>query len=273
MSGWFCLSLKTAGAARCIGLLALLGSAATLPAAAGESGPLAQAEHAYEAGRYDQVAALTHDAVDPAALALKARALLTKAMLMDAASPQVGTLARSALDLADSARRTAPELVEPYLEGAIARGLLADRLPLQPAIRMVWEARTLIDAALRIAPNDPRALSTDGGWHLMLTGRLGLIPANLLFSASRSHGLAAFQKAFRVLGDDPNLLYHFAKVRLLQSDAEALPEARAALHRLRQAHPSDALGQAVQKLAPELRTAIAARQARLDEDFASSGSP
>ncbi len=217
-------------------------SVTVMPAFADEAGPLVRAEQAYEGGRYAQVAALTQGGVKPAALVLNARALLTKAMLMDTDLPEVGALASAALEIADHARQAAPDRVEPYLQGAIARGLLADRLPLQPAIRKVWEARSLIDTALHLAPNDPRALSTDGGWHLTLTGRLETIAANLVFSASRAHGLAAFQRAFAILGDDPNLLYRFAKVRMLQGDAQALPEARAALRKLRCLHPLDALG-------------------------------
>lgn len=273
MPSWIFRPWGNLGRAAAVLLLAAGAGIIVTPVVATEPGPLAGAERAYDAGRYDQVAALTRGDHDPAALALNARALLTKAMLMDGAVPEVGTLAGAAQALADTARHADPDLVESYLEGAIARGLLADRLPLQPAIRNVREARSLIDTALRLAPDDPRALSTDGGWHLMLTGRLGTIAADLLFSASRAHGLEAFQRAFAILGNDPNLLYHFAKVRMLQSDAEALPESRAALRKLGQLHPSDALGRALQRRGPELLAAIDARQARSQGEFGASGRP
>jgi hypothetical protein len=242
--------------------LAVWACAMVHPAVASDPGRQVQAEHAYATGHYDQVAAPALGADDPAAVILNARAVLTKAMLMDSGLPEVAVLARKGRDLADNARHAAPDLVEPYLLGAIARGLLADHQPLQPAIANVREARVLIDTALRFAPNDPRALSTDAGWHLTLTGRLGTIAANLMFAASRSHGLEVFQRVFALLGDDPNTLYHYAKVRMLQSDADALPQARQALDRLAVLHPADALGQAVQRLAPQLLAAIAAREGR-----------
>jgi len=253
---------------RAAAALAFWGLLFILPAfapasAAGDAG-IAEASLAYAAGDYDVAAVLTHGNPHPVAQVLYARALLTKAMLLngaDTADPAVDVLARDARRSADAARQADPGLVEAYVLGAISRGLIADRSLVPIAVRKVWEARSLIDAALDLSPRDPRVLATDAGWHLTLTGRLGSAIAGLLFSASRDHGLAAFARVFALVGDDPSMLYHFAKVRILQSDPPALGEARAALHTLLRIQPVDALGQAVQLLGAPLLAAVEAKAA------------
>ena len=230
------------------------------PAHAEQVGRLAPAERAYMAGDYDQAASLAHGQTSPAAAVLTARALLTKALLLDVKDPEVFALANAALVYADAARAVVPGLVEAHLDAAIARGLQADHLPVDEAITKVEEARAAIDQALMLAPNDPWVQATEGGWHLTLTGRLGKLAANLMFGASRSKGLAAFERAFVLAPDNAKLLYHYAKVRILQGDGQAPHEARAALRHLQQLAPQDALGQSLLKLMPSLMAEIDAQE-------------
>jgi hypothetical protein len=132
------------------------------PAHAEQVGRLAPAERAYMAGDYDQAASLAHGQTSPAAAVLTARALLTKALLLDVKDPEVFALANAALVYADAARAVVPGLVEAHLDAAIARGLQADHLPVDEAITKVEEARAAIDQALMLAPNDPWVQATEG---------------------------------------------------------------------------------------------------------------
>ena len=230
-------------------------------ARADEGAPLARGEQAYAQGRYEAAAALASRHRSPATAVLAAKALLTKALLLNEDDPQTYALAMRALAFADAARARNPRLVEAHLDAAIAYGLQANHLSTVDAIDKVNEARAAIDTALALAPNDPTVLATDGAWHLMLTGRLGRIAADLLFSASREHGLEAFQRAFALSPNDPKMLYHYAKVRMMQGDADALTEARAALNRLINMPADNVLVASLQALAPQLRVQIDGQEA------------
>jgi tetratricopeptide (TPR) repeat protein len=247
------------------GILAL-GAGWTGGANAGSEVPLVNAERAYTRGDYEQAASLARGQTSPEAAVLTARALLTKAMLLPENDPEVLSLATTALSFADAARAERPTLVEAHLDAAIARGLQAEFLSYKAAVVRVEEARSAIDRALELAPNDPWVQATNGGWHLTLTAKLGPLAANILFNARRDVGLDAFNRAFELEPSNPKLLYHFAKVRMLQGDGLALPEARAALRKLQILAPRDALGRTLLSMTSALLSAIDAEElARANE--------
>lgn len=217
-----------------------------------EQRALISAEQAFLAGSYDQAALLVRGQTDAEAALLTARTLLTKALLLEMGDPEVFALASNALHFAELARVKAPDRIETHLNIAIALGLQADHLPMQQAIQNVEAGRAAIDTARALAPNNPWVLATDAGWHLVLTGRLGPVVANVLFSASRARGLELFRKARALAPDNAKILYHFAKVRILQGDGGAAAETRAAVHRLQGLEPADALDKALQTMASAL---------------------
>ena len=237
------------------------------PAIAASNKSLTNVEQAYSQGEYDQAASLARSQTTPEAAVFTARALLTKAVLLPETNPEVLSLATIALGYADAARAANPSLVEAHLDAAIARGLQAEFLPTQAAIAKVEEARAAIDTALDLAPNDPWVLATYGGWHLTLTGRLGPLVANILFNARRDVGLTAFKRAFELSPDEPKLLFHYAKVRLLQGDGSAVPDARAALLKLQFMAPKDALGRTLLAMTPNLLAQIDATALLRSNEF------
>jgi tetratricopeptide (TPR) repeat protein len=246
-----------------VGLWLALGLSVSMCAAAraDQTNQLEIAEQAYAVGNYEQAASLARGQTSSNAALLTARALLTKAMLLDVEDPEVLALATTAKNYADLARSLSPDLVEAHLDAAIARGLKAHHLAHGEAIANVEEARLAIDHALRLAPDDPWVQATEGGWHLTLTGRLGALAANVMFGASRSEGLAAFDRAFAGAPDDAKLLYNFAKVRMLQGDGLAAEEARAAVRKLLRLSPADTLGRSFRVMGPKLLAAIDAEEA------------
>lgn len=224
--------------------------------------PLQQAERAFSSGRYDQVAALTFGQRSAKADALVAKALLAKAMLLEPEAKETLVLANAALGYARRALAKDEKLVEAHLHTAIALGLQAHHLGTSEAMDNVETAKAAIDTALALAPSDPWVQATLGGWHLTLTGKVGTLPANLMFGASRSDGLAAFDRALAADPANPKLLYHYAKVRLMQGDQNAIAETFGALDRLEQLAPKDALSRSLKAIAVTLR-AEAEREERI----------
>lgn len=193
---------------------------------------------------------------------LAARALLAHAMT-EAAFDARRPFFEEALKQAEAALALDSKVVEGHLQYVIAIGHIG-RLdgPLAAQARgYPDQAKSHIDAALALEPDNPWALATLGAWNIEIarSGILGI--GRLLFGASRKAGMAAFDRAVVADADNVVVPYEYA-LALLALDARRYREAaRGMLDTALTRVARDAYGRTMQTRAKTL-------QARLDvEDW------
>jgi tetratricopeptide (TPR) repeat protein len=177
---------------------------------------VAAAQFAYAAGAYDEAARQGEEVGDSPSFALAARALLAESILSVRAVPEE-VLTRAVQD-AQRALDLDSKSIDARLDLALALGMQGQRVSLGEAWRRGYaqRGRHLIEEAIALSPNEPRALCLLGGWHLEVLRRAG--GAGALFLGARfDRGVAAFEKARAAAPNDPLIALHYA-VALLGLD-------------------------------------------------------
>jgi len=216
---------------------------------------LAEARALYAEGRCDDAARAAETAGGAGGYALGARAVLAQALLLDEPD-EIKRRARQAEALAEKALAEDPEHVEALLQAAIAVGVRGRHTGALSAHFQGLASRGLrrIEKALRIAPDDPWAMSVMGAWHLEVVRRGGA----RFYGARIEDGVRWYEAA---LAADPNngaIAYRFALSLMALERPELEPRARDALRQAIEAPTQDALSLALQRRARELASAVAA---------------
>lgn len=173
---------------------ALVVAAFLVPAAFAQS-----AADLNRAGEYQAAIAAGEASGTAEGLMEAARAAFADASLRDAPCLPCFTRAHALAKRAIAANPAAPRAYV-YLTIAIAHeARIAGRLA---AIRAGYaqEAKSAVDMALKLAPNDPLVLATAGGWHIEMVRLTGAFLARTLYGAQLDEGVALFKRA---LAADP----------------------------------------------------------------------
>jgi hypothetical protein len=181
------------------------GVALLLVAAAGPpSNP--RAEDYYDRGGYLAAAKAGEDDGSAAGLSIAARATLADATLRDMAC--LDCLKR-AENYARRAIMTDAKYSEGHVELAASLGFQARLVgSLRARLRRYPEqAKEAIDAALKLTPNDPWALSAAGGWNIEVVRIGGSFLGGIFYGASVDDGIALYRKA--IAADPGNLVISF----------------------------------------------------------------
>jgi hypothetical protein len=163
----------------------------------------------YRAGKYA-------DAMKDAAAENSARGytLAAAAAIGDAAEhiPPCMECVQRAEDYAKKAIAADPKVAEGYIFYAVALGQESHIIGSMSAMNKGYASlsKKEIDAALALAPNNARALSTLGGWNLEVVRAAGSFIASMSYSASAGKGIAAFEKGIAANPKDVVLHYQFA---------------------------------------------------------------
>ena len=187
-------------------------------------------------------------------LALAARALNAAAYL-DEDDKRAKRTAKRAAKLADEAVERNPDLVEAYLQGAIA---MAQRGSRMSAFRAFLAglgpgARERLDKALALEPENPWALSTSAGWHLGVAARAG----DGRFGADAATGFAQFQAARALDPENLSICYEMALRVLAFGEPAWRADALEALEGARAAPVSNVFDAALKARADKFAAAIA----------------
>lgn len=164
------------------------------------------------------------------------------------------TLANDALSLAETAIDRAPDLVEAHLQAAISLSLRgANMVPVKALfLNLPSRARTAIDRALALDPENAFALSTSGAWRIEVARRGG----GGVFGANPEQGFQEFQRARAIDPGNLSVAYECA----LRLFADGRPEwhepARAALDAALNATPASAYEERLKGRAQAMHAAV-----------------
>lgn len=238
-----------------IAALTLSGPApAAAPAASAPT--FAAAEHAFTQGDWRRAAGIAEALGTAPGDALAARALLAGIGPNPDSRIALDDLARAEA-LARAAVAFDPELADAHLQLVVALGLKS-RIHGDLAALIggfAAEARTHIDAALDVAPDDPWAHALDGLWHLELVARGGAL-ARASYGASIEDGLSAFARARRLSDGAPAIVTAYAIAILAVDRRRFRDDAQAALGAALAARPATALDRLAQARAEPLAAAL-----------------
>jgi uncharacterized tellurite resistance protein B-like protein len=224
--------------------------------------PYEDAARLYEKGEFLDAASLAASDNTASSLALAARAYLAYA-IYKADPAQRATEVQKGAALASKALTLDPNHVEAHLQLVVAlyqKGRAAT--PIGAYFRgYAEEARSHLDTALRLEPENPWVHSALGGWHFEVVRLAGPLLAENLYGASLTDGRTAFSKAIALQPGNIVMQFNFARALLLSDPDTNRTEAVRALETALAATPAN-----------HLDTIMAAR-ARTVLNAANSASP
>jgi len=218
-------------------LLFALGTAA---ASAADNAPLAL----YEKGDYAAAIDAGSKQGDAAGFALAARATVAEASLRDAPCMECFKRAEG---LARQAIAADANYLESQLQLVVALGYQARLMgPLRARFqRLPEQARDAIENALRLAPDDPWALSAAGGFNIEVVRMGGRLLGNLFYGASVDDGIAYFRRAIGKDPDNPVIKLQYALSLTSYDFAAKRSEITAVLQSIANGPTADAYGKAM----------------------------
>lgn len=210
----------------------------------------------YASGDYGAAAGVALAHAQAVTDALAARALLAQART----SPRDarGSLVAQARDAARSAIARDPAVIEGQLQLAVALGYQGRAMGNLVAHQrgLADEAKSAIDAALALAPDNAWALALLGSWHLEIVRGAGPLLASTLYGADQTTGIEALRKAAATPGASLIVLHQCA-LQLLAHDADAFgAEAQRILLAARARQPVDAFERHTARQADKLLRAL-----------------
>ena len=187
---------------------------------ASSAAPFNEAARLFERGKYLEAASLAGMTETAPSLALAARATLTHAIYVADRSQRAAEVQRAA-DVARKALSLDPSHVEAHLQLVIALYHQARAAsPFSAYLQgYAGEARSHLETALSLEPDNPWAHSLLGGWHFEIVRLAGPTFASLILEADLELGRTAFAKALALMPRSIVLQYEFARA-LLMSDPE-----------------------------------------------------
>ena len=119
------------------------------------------------------------------------------------------------------------------------------------------QAKSELDAALKLDPKDPWALGALGGWNVEIVRTGGDYLANWIYGATVDQGLAAFAAAFKAAPDNLSIRYQYA-LSLAGYDADRFShEIKDAFARIAKEKPLTAYDALAKSRAAELAALLA----------------
>lgn len=189
----------------------------TLPAFSDELQP---AREAFTSGDFLTAARLAHDGESAEAYGLAARAELAQGDFVAPPSDRRALFANAEAD-ARHAVALAPDEAAGHLYLALALGFKG-RIEGNIAAHfagLAHDARSHIDRALELEPNNAWGHALDGGWNLEIVRGGGLL-GETLYGASFDKGVAAYRRALKLEPRNAAIAYQFA-LQLLGADQSA----------------------------------------------------
>lgn len=227
--------------------------ALSLPAA--NAAALDAAYDAYKIGDYGKAVTLAVSAGSAEDFALAARAMNARAYFDDGRK-SARRIADDAGDLAEKAIELNPNLAEGYLQSAISLALKGARMsPVRAFLSgLAGKARDRIDAALRLDPENPWALSTSAAWRIEVARRGG----GKLYGADPALGREEFLRARTLAPENLTIAYECALRLLADGRPEWRDEALASLDAALAAEPATKFESDIKARAREFAAAIKA---------------
>lgn len=224
---------------------------------------LDDAARLYARGDYAQAADIARGLGDARADALAARALLAEAR--KAPRDERSALVEAALAAARSAINRDEAQIEGHLQLAVALGFkgraMGNLAAHQQGLGSI--ARTTIDAALALEPDNAWARALLGTWHLEILNGAGPLLAAALYGADRAVGVAELRSAVATANANVIVLHQCA-LQLLTHDAKAFaPEAERWLVIAARAPQPDAFERFTMRQADKLLRALRTGNASL----------
>ena len=210
MKNGLCLAL-------CLGLCVLQGASFSRADILSEqqkveipSGISKAAQAAFDAGDFLAAAREARKGTSAEAAAMAARANLAEGDFIALAGERRAIFAEAERDARLALSRD-PENIEGHLYLALALGFLGriDGTMKAHFGGYANEARTHIDAALTLEPDNPWGHALDGGWNLEITRNGGML-GEAIYDASFEKGVAAYRKALTLEPGNTAIAYQFA---------------------------------------------------------------
>lgn len=125
--------------------------------------------------------------------------------------------ARQARDLAEKAVALNPDNLDARFHHAVTFGLETQSTGVLKAWRkkMPTRMREEIETLRALAPNDPRGHALLGAWHLGIVNRVGERNAYSWYKASTDRGIALYEKAMELAGEDILIASNYAASTIL----------------------------------------------------------
>ncbi|MGV8995527.1 MAG: hypothetical protein ACOH12_01100 [Parvibaculaceae bacterium] len=184
------------------------------------SDDLTPARAAFVSGDFLAAARLAREEDNADAYALAARAELAQGDFLAAPQNRRALFADAEAD-ARRAVALAPDQADGHLYLALALGFIG-RIDGNIAAHfggLAHDARSHIDRALKIDPDNAWANALDGGWNLEIVRGGGLL-GETLYGASFDKGIAAYRRALQIEPQNTAIAYQFA-LQLLGANATA----------------------------------------------------
>jgi tetratricopeptide (TPR) repeat protein len=244
-------------------ILAALFASGALPAAA----DLVRANAAFRAGQYDL--ALSEAAAQPSADAdaLRARALLARAMC--AANEPDSRVIRQALAAAEAALAKDSAHEEGRLQKAIALSLLTRPMSLGKARESGYgpEARKLAESVLEDDPDNHYALGFLAVWHVEVHRRGGTIGAAVM-GASLKQAREYYEDAVQLAPEDAGLRWQWARALAAYDAKKYRAEIEAELEAAMAIDPQTDLDRVMQARAGTLLELVTSKKPHAVEQMA-----
>jgi hypothetical protein len=205
----------------------------------------------YAAGRYDEAVRAGEAAHTGPALAIAARALLADAALQG--EPCLPCLERAEAD-ARAAIRAEPAQADAQVWLAASLGYESR---LTGILKARWrdapgQAKTALQQALKIEPDNVYALAALGGWNIEVVRAAGGYLANMIYGAGERDGLALFDRAVKLAPGNVAVRYQVALALAGYNPDRFAPRIAAELEAAVHDAPQTAYEKAIQARAGEL---------------------
>ncbi len=171
-----------------------------------------KAENLYLLGDYRGAIAAARSIETADAAALAARGGLVLAAYCSNDESETLALLQDALLEAERGLALDPDHAEAHLQAAIALGY---RGQIERSAADAKAAKTQIERALEIAPDDPWALAVMGGWHGYVRLEAGPVVGRLFFGTGRGEAIDYFERALVLDPDNMAIRVGYADLLLL----------------------------------------------------------
>lgn len=230
------------------------------PVAAAGAVDLPQAIMLYESGEFEAAAQLAEGGNDSKSLTLAARSRLAYLSYANREAASFAAI-ESCAALAKRAITGDPKNVEAHLQYVVALGFMgrvAGNIRAHLA-GYATDARTHLDIALRLDPQNGWAHGMLGAWHMEIVRKGGGFLAGSVYGAKLDKGIALYRRALQLDPENPVLHYEFGLALAAQDIERFGVEAQAQLRQAIALPARNAFERLALQRARQLLVALATR--------------